>query len=154
MRRREECTTPNPWNTGDPERVADYDYSLAGAADWRTTTEPLTTIGWLFWHVGSQAGRLADLNFLGGSETASGGWTSPYLTLHPVFATAADAVETMRIGWRRLTTTPERSGSGTKGPHRWLCAGPVPDRRFRVQAVTATGASSAAPVVQSKKRRC
>jgi hypothetical protein len=82
--------------------VADYDHGLASRADWRTTIEPVTTIGWLFWHVGSQPGRLADLDFLGGSKTARSGWTSPYLTPHPIFTNAADAVETMRTGWRRL----------------------------------------------------
>ena len=71
VRRREECTTPNPFGSADPDWVADYDADLASAADWRTTIEPLTTIGWLFWHVGSQPGRLADLDFLGGSKTAA-----------------------------------------------------------------------------------
>jgi hypothetical protein len=102
VRRRAECATPHPFVTADPDWVADYDGGLAAGADWRTTIEPLTTIGWLFWHVGSQAGRLADLDFLGGDKTAKSGWTSPYLTPHPAFTTAADAVETMRSGWRRL----------------------------------------------------
>lgn len=102
VRRREECTTPTPFGSADPDWVADDDADLASGADWRTTIEPLTTIGWLFWHVGSQPGRLADLDFLGGSKTARSGWTSPYLTPHPIFTSGADAVETMRSGWRGL----------------------------------------------------
>lgn len=102
VRPRGECTTPSPFSSSHPDWVADYDHALASAADWRTTIEPLTTIAWLFWHVGSQPGRLADLDFLGGSKTARSGWTSPYLTPHPIFTTAVDAVETMRTGWRRL----------------------------------------------------
>src|SRR5215471_124332 len=62
-----------------------------------TTVEPLTTIGWLFWHVGSTPGRLADLDVLGGSKTARSGWTSPYLTPHPIFTTAGDR----RVGAER-----------------------------------------------------
>lgn len=102
IRRRDECKTANPFSSTDPDWVADYDHALARAADWRTTIEPLTTIGWLFWHVGSMPGRLTDLDFLGGSKAAQTGWTSPYATRHPIFTTAAEAVETMRSGWSRL----------------------------------------------------
>ena len=102
IRRREECTTPNPFISDDPDWVADFDHELASGADWRTSIEPLTTIGWLYWHVGSAPGRVADLDFLGGAKTARSGWTSPYLTPHPIFRTAGGAVGTMRTGWRRL----------------------------------------------------
>ena len=46
--------------------------------------------------------RLALLDFLGGSKTTDTGWTSPYLTAHRVFTNAADAVDSMRSGWRVL----------------------------------------------------
>src|SRR4051794_14438713 len=62
VRRREECKTAHPFGSADPDWVADYDGALT-AVDYRTTTEPLTTIGWLYWHVGSQPGRLAELDF-------------------------------------------------------------------------------------------
>ena len=42
--------------------------------------------------------RLTDMNFLGGNRTMDTGWTSPYLTHHPVFTDAADATTAMRDG--------------------------------------------------------
>lgn len=100
VRRRHECRTPNPFGTGD--WVVDFDAALAGAAVEGKAVEPLTTIAWLFWHVGSMAGRAAELDFLGGSKTAESGWTSPYLADHPVFVSSSEAVEAMRTGWRAL----------------------------------------------------
>jgi hypothetical protein len=100
VRRRSECRTPTPF--GDGEWVVDFDFNIAGAAGEGETMEPLTTIGWLLWHVGSQPKRLTDLDFLGGPKTAATGWTSPYLSPHPVFTSADDAVATMRDGWRAL----------------------------------------------------
>jgi len=102
IRRRSECTTSDPFRSTDEDWVADYDNAAAMKADWITVVEPPTTIGWQFWHVGSMPGRLADLDFFGGTHTAKEGWTSPYLTTHPIFPTAADAVDSMRDGWRRL----------------------------------------------------
>jgi len=92
IRRRGECPTATPF--GDGEWVADFG---EGA-------EPPTTIGWLLWHIGSMPARLADIDFLGGAHTVASGWTSPYLTHHPVFTTAADATQTMRKGWATLRT--------------------------------------------------
>jgi DinB superfamily len=100
VRRRTDCQTPTPF--GDGDWVVDYDTDLVIAAIRGTAVEPLTTIGWLMWHIGSMPGRVAQLDFLGGSTTAETGWTSPYLTDHPVFTTAADAVDSMRAGWRAL----------------------------------------------------
>ena len=95
-----ECVTPTPFRDGD--WAVDFDWDLAAAeVDDRGLT-PLTTIGWLLWHVGSQPERLAQLDFLGGDRSAESGWTSPYLASHPVFAHASDAVEAMRAGWRSL----------------------------------------------------
>jgi DinB superfamily len=100
VRRRGECQTATPF--GDGGWVADFDADLVRAADEGTAIEPLTTIGWLMWHIGSVPGRLAQLDFLGGPKTAGTGWTSPYLTAHPVFTSAAGAVDSMRAGWRAL----------------------------------------------------
>jgi DinB superfamily len=100
VRRRAECRTPTPF--GDGDWVVDFDADLVMAAIQGKAVEPLTTIGWLMWHVGSMPERLAQLDFLGGSKTTDSGWTSPYLTAHRVFTNAADAVESMRAGWRIL----------------------------------------------------
>jgi hypothetical protein len=72
------------------------------AADEGTRFEPLTSIAWLLWHVGSQPGRAAELDFFGGAHSAASGWTSPYIATHPMFTTAADAVGAMRAGWQAL----------------------------------------------------
>jgi DinB superfamily len=100
VRRRQECRTPTPF--GDGDWVADYDMDLAVAADTGGDIEPMTTIGWLLWHIGSMPGRLAEVDFLGGNRTMASGWTSPYLTHHPVFPAASDAAETLQSGWEEL----------------------------------------------------
>lgn len=100
VRLAEECRTATPYKVGS--WAVDFDAGLAAAADEGRAIEPLTSIAWLFWHVGSQPGRTADLDFLGGERTAESGWTSPYLEVHPVFTTAEEAVSTMRAGWRAL----------------------------------------------------
>jgi hypothetical protein len=100
VRRRAECSTPNPFGTGD--WVVDFDDGLVRASDEGKAVEPLTTIAWLYWHFGSMAGRAADLDFLGGTKPAESGWTTPYLGDHPVFDSSSEAVEVMRTGWRAL----------------------------------------------------
>jgi DinB superfamily len=100
IRRRQECRTPTPF--GDGEWVADYDMDLAVAAVTGGEIEPMTTIGWLLWHIGSMPGRLAEVDFLGGNRIMASGWTSPYLTHHPVFTAASNAAETLRAGWEAL----------------------------------------------------
>jgi hypothetical protein len=86
IHRRAACRTPAPF--GDGDWVADFDTDLVMAAIRGQAVEPLTTVGWLMWHIGSVPGRLAQLDFLGGSTTADTGWTSPYLTDHRVFTSA------------------------------------------------------------------
>jgi hypothetical protein len=100
VRRRSECATPTPF--GDGDWVTDFDLDLMVAALSGKAIEPLTTIGWLLWHIGSQPRRLAELDLFGGTHTPDSGWTSPYLTHHPVFSSAAEAVESMRAGWQAL----------------------------------------------------
>jgi len=93
VRRRDECRTPDPFGAGD--WVADF-------AVPEPDPVPMTTIAWLYWHVGSLPGRLCDVGFLGGTRTMASGWTSPYLTHHPIFTSAAEAVGALRDGWRGL----------------------------------------------------
>jgi DinB superfamily len=97
-----ESRTATPFVTGAFE--ADFDAGIALAADEGTTVEPLTSIAWLFWHVGSQPGRAAELDVFGGTHTAASGWTSPYIAAHPIFTSADEAVTAMRTGWRALDT--------------------------------------------------
>jgi DinB superfamily len=107
IRRRGDCDTPTPF--GDGNWVTDFDVKLVVAALSGKAIEPLTTIGWLLWHIGSMPGRAAQLDLFGGSHTVESGWTSPYLTHHPVFSSAAEAVESMRAGWQALRTALERT---------------------------------------------
>jgi hypothetical protein len=94
-----ESRTPTPFVTGS--LAADFDVGLVGVSGSRGA-EPLTSIAWLFWHVGSQPGRAAELDFFGGAHSAASGWTSPYIAAHPMFTTADEAVTAMRTGWRAL----------------------------------------------------
>jgi len=102
VRRGDECATPTPWIIPDTEWVADFDSELSSRESWPDVVMPPTTIAWLFWHIGSMPGRVADLDFLGGTKTSGSGWASPYIAKHPIFTTADDAVDTMRAGWSRL----------------------------------------------------
>ena len=97
-----ESRTPTPFITGS--LAADFDAGLAAAAAEGKAIEPLTSIAWLFWHVGSQPGRAAELDVFDGAHSAASGWTSPYLAGHPIFTTADEAVTAMRTGWRALDT--------------------------------------------------
>ena len=121
-----ECRTATPFVTGS--LAADFDVGLVEAAIAGKAVEPLTSIAWLFWHVGSQPGRAAELDFFGGPHAAADGWTSPYIATHPMFTSADEAVTWMRTGWRALDTAlrsatdealerPARFwGYGTPGP--------------------------------------
>jgi hypothetical protein len=95
-----ESRTATPFITGS--LAADFDAGLVGAAAAGKAVEPLTSIAWLFWHVGSQPARAAELDFFGGPHKAASGWTSPYIAVHPMFTTAEEAVTAMRTGWRAL----------------------------------------------------
>lgn len=100
VRRRADCRTRHPFGTGD--WVIDFDAGISAADN-----APMTTIGWLLWHVASTPQRLSEVDFLGGSHAMSSGWTSPYLTHHPIFTSAMDATETLRQGWRALRSALE-----------------------------------------------
>jgi hypothetical protein len=107
IRRRDECRTATPFGTDD--WVADFDTDLSVAAQMRSAVEPLTTIGWLLWHIGSLPGRVAQLEFLGGSRILASGWTSPYLCEHRIFTRSSDATETLRTGWDDLRSALEKT---------------------------------------------
>jgi hypothetical protein len=98
VRRRDECSTPTPLGPG--ESVMDFDADLATAAVGGGAVEPMTSIAWLFSHIGSTPGMLADRDFLGGSLGA--GEVGRTLYQPAVFTTADHAVSTMREGWRAL----------------------------------------------------
>jgi hypothetical protein len=100
IRRQDQCRTLNPFGAG--EWVADF-------AIPEPTPVPMTTIAWLYWHIGSMPGRLCDIDLLGGTRTMASGWTSPYLTHHPIFTSAAEAVTALRDGWQRLREAIERA---------------------------------------------
>jgi hypothetical protein len=100
IRRQDQCTTPNPFRAG--EWVADFEIPEPAPV-------PMTTIAWLYWHIGSMPGRLCEIDLLGGTRTMASGWTSPYLTHHPIFTSAAEAVTALRDGWQRLREAIERA---------------------------------------------
>ena len=97
-----ESRSATPFVTGS--LAADFDAGLVTAADEGDAIEPLTSIVWLFWHVGSQPGRAAELDVFGGAHSTASGWTSPYIAAHPIFTSAEEAVTAMRTGWRALDT--------------------------------------------------
>ena len=101
IRRQDQCRTPNPFGAG--EWVADFEIPEPAPV-------PMTTIAWLYWHIGSMPGRLCDIDLLGGTRTMASGWTSPSLTHHPIFTSAAEAVNQLRDGWQRLREAIERAG--------------------------------------------
>jgi hypothetical protein len=107
---------------------ADFDAALVEAAVLGNAIEPMTSIAWLFWHVGSQPGRAAELDFLGGAHTAASGWTSPYIAAHPIFTTAHEAVTTMQAGWRALDTALRTATDDQleQPTHFWGYGGPGP----------------------------
>jgi hypothetical protein len=124
----EETRTPTPFVVG--AWAADFDVDLAAASNPSEgkVTEPLTSIAWLFWHIGSMPGRTAQLDFLGGDRTTESGWTSPYIAGHPIFTTADEAVGAMRAGWRQIGAA-LRSASDEQLEHPvrfWGYGGPGP----------------------------
>jgi hypothetical protein len=95
VRRRDACESREPFGSG--EWVVDFDGPVS-----MTDAAPMTTIGWLLWHIASMPGRLAEIDFLGGGHTMASGWTSPYLTEHPIFIHASDAIHILGEGWKGL----------------------------------------------------
>jgi hypothetical protein len=92
VRRRDQCRTASPFGAGD--WVVDFGPE--------PTPPPLTSIAWQAWHVGSLPMCLSETEPMGGSHPISSGWTSPYLTHHQVFTSAADASAAFHAGWDAL----------------------------------------------------
>ena len=78
IRRQDQCSTPSPFGAG--EWVADFEIPEPAPV-------PMTTIAWLYWHLGSMPGRLCDIDFLGGTRTMASGWTSPSPQFAPLTST-------------------------------------------------------------------
>ncbi len=68
IRRRDECRTPTPFGNGD--WLVDFEVP-------EPTPAPMTSIDWLFWHIGSMPARLTDIDFLGGNRTMDSGGRLP-----------------------------------------------------------------------------
>jgi hypothetical protein len=98
VRRRAECTTATPF--GDGEWVVDF-------GPWGDGPEPMTTIGWLLWHMGSMPGRTIETEVFGGPHLMASGWSSPYLAHHEIFLSAERAVSVLRDGWSSLRASVE-----------------------------------------------
>jgi hypothetical protein len=62
----------------------------------------MTSIAWLWWHIGSVGHRFVEVEVFGGPRTMASGWTSPYLTHHPIFTNATAATAALRGGWADL----------------------------------------------------
>ena len=101
VRRRQECTTPNPLGEAGSAWVADMDYDLAAAADRGEAVEPMTTIGWLLNHFGAAPGLTAQLDFMGGpivptQDVYNRMWA------YTIIPTVDDAVDRFQKGWSAL----------------------------------------------------
>jgi hypothetical protein len=120
--------------------AVDFDADRAAAAAEGRGSEPLTTIAWLMWHVGSSPGRLVELDFLGGSHTADSGWISPYIEPHPIFTNAHEAVATMRDGWRALDQALRAAPDGQLEARTrfWGYGGVAGPETFGAQVIAAT----------------
>ena len=68
VRRQDECRTSNPFGAGD--WVADFEIPEPAPV-------PMTTIAWLYWHIGSMPGRLCDIERAGDDqlEVTTAGYT-------------------------------------------------------------------------------
>lgn len=122
IRRRSECTTPNPHGAAADEWVADSDWSIVEAAFHGRTVEPMTTIGWLLNHFGAAPGLLAELEIVGGSTSPT---PEAYQRMwsYTILPTVDDAVARFRDGWaaldRALRTTTDEMLERTYEGHPW-----------------------------------
>jgi hypothetical protein len=105
IRRRSDCRTSTPF--GDGDWVVYFENP-------EPTPAPLTSIAWLFWHIGSMPARFAEIDFVGGSHTMASGWTSPYLTHHAIYTTDEE-FETMAPRYT-YADVPMKDGLCVLGP--------------------------------------
>jgi hypothetical protein len=101
VRRREECTTPNPHGAPGSQWVADNDGAIVEAAFHGRATEPMTTIGWLLNHFGAAPGLVAELEIVGGPTVPT---PDAYQRMwsYTIIPTVEDAVTRFRDGWAAL----------------------------------------------------
>lgn len=101
IRRREECTTPNPTGIEGSEWVSDNDWAIAEAADRGEAVEPMTTIGWLLNHFGAAPGLAAASEIVGGAMPAT---PQSYEQMwgQLIIPTVDEAVARFRDGWSAL----------------------------------------------------
>lgn len=101
IRRRAECTTPNPTGSEGSEWVSDTDWAIAEAADRGETVEPMTTIGWLLNHFGAAPGIVAQLEIVGGSTVPT---PEIYAAMwgRAIIPTVDEAVARFTAGWSAL----------------------------------------------------
>jgi len=122
VRRRDECTTPDPTGADGSEWVCDEDWALVEAADRGEATSPMTTIGWLLNHVGAAPGSVAELTIVGGGvEPTLDGYQRMWG--QDVIPTAAEATARLRDGWtaldRALRASSEETLERTYPGHPW-----------------------------------
>lgn len=101
IRRRAECTTPNPTGSEGSEWVSDSDWSIAEAADRGEAVEPMTTIGWLLNHFGAAPGLVAESEIVGG-PTVPTPEIYEQMWGRTIIPTVDDAVERFTDGWSAL----------------------------------------------------
>ena len=84
-----------------------HDTDPFGAGDWVADFEirepapvPVPTIAWLYgtW---DRCRAVCATRLLGRTRTMASGWTCPYLTHHPIFTSAPEAVTALRDGWQK-----------------------------------------------------
>jgi hypothetical protein len=101
VRRRDDCTTPNPSGAHESEWVSDNDWEIAAAADRGETVEPMTTIGWLLNHFGAAPGLVADSEIVGGPTPLA---PDTYMRMwgYMNIPTVEAAVARFKEGWTTL----------------------------------------------------
>lgn len=122
VRRREDCTTPNPSGATGSEWVVDSDWAIAEAAFHGQAIEPMTTIGWLLNHFGAAPGLVAELEIVGGSTVPTPD-VYQRMWAYTIIPTVDDAVTRFKDGWSALgvalrTTTDEMLERDYEG-HPW-----------------------------------
>jgi hypothetical protein len=127
IRRREDCSTPNPSGDEAGGWVADQDWAIQTAAAGIMNpdgemNEPMTTIGWLLNHFGAAPGLTAELDFLGGDVLPT---EDVYRRMwaYTIIPTADEAVARFQEGWTALSaalrdTTDEMLERDCEG-HPW-----------------------------------
>jgi len=121
VRRRSDCTTPDPLGAAEGELVVDNDWAVvqAGYQDWlakkpfaERTMEPMTTIGWLLNHFGAAPGMVAETTIVGGPHTPT---PELYQQMwnHTIIGTADEAVARIRAGWAALDAALRRTTDET-----------------------------------------